>query len=74
MINGFHPRDFGFEARKFLKSVARAMNLHVPCSTSVRIVFSLKSSAKNSKPGTVHVRGSRYSSLKCFKIGHFNRK
>ena len=55
MINGFHPRDLGFEARKFLKSVARAMNLHVPSSTSVRIVFSLKSSAKNSKPGTVCV-------------------
>ena len=74
MINGFHPRDLGFEARKFLKSVARALNLHVPSSTSVRIVFSLKLSAKKSKPGTVHARGSRYSSLKCFKIGHFNRK
>ena len=56
MINEFHPRDLGFEARKFLKSVARAMNLHVPYSTSVRIVFSFKSSVKYSKPGTVQVR------------------
>ena len=46
-----YPIVLGFKARKFLSSVALAMNLHVSYFISVIKAFNLKLSGKNSKPG-----------------------
>ena len=70
----FYPNVLGFDTRKFLKSAASAMNLHVSYFKSNIMVFNLKLSGKYSKSTIELVEGSKSLFLKWLNTGQWNKK